>query len=200
MENTVIFNLNDNEKMIIESDECPINNLICCDYITIYLAYDNNICLLAKEDVEMTMESFRHLLKLALKNELQLHDSITQDIGFLWNERLQRKPGLVYKIFDRVNRWVGEDNLLWGTPANIHPNLETWLYNNSQGEIIFEVTPSYPYRSNTTPDNATISYQEFMNKYKPLFIRTIPTLTAKTWLSQAEEILKIIETNKQKNQ
>ena len=200
MKNIVNLNLNNNEKMIIESDECPINKLLCCDMITIYLTYDNKNLILVREDAQMTLESLRHLLKLALKNEAQPHDSITQDIGFLWNERLQRKPGLVYKIFDRVNRWVGEDNMLWATPGLVGPKLVTWLYNNPQGDIILEITPSYPYRSNTTKEKSPLSYQDFMRDYKPLLIRTISTSTAKKWLEQAEDILNTIQENIQKAQ
>lgn len=147
--------------------------------------------------IENEIESLYYAISYALKNQLILHESITQDIGYLANESLQRNPNLVYVKHENVSSWVGLENLLWSTPSKIKPVLSTWLFNNPDSSIVLEVTPHYPWRQKTAEDSIKnyVPYGDWIKNYEPLFIRTIPREQALMWQQQAKTILDILENN-----
>lgn len=140
------------------------------------------------------LESVIHLLGKALKTSAQLHISITDDIGFLWNKELHGEEGLKYE----GDFWVGMRNYLWGAPGKVQPNLATWIYNDVNGNIIIEITENY-FWHHKDPDQGEnyITYEEFMQNYKPYFISIISHELASQWIEQAEVLLKIIKGNEE---
>src|SRR5439155_26455584 len=126
---------------------------------------------------------------------LSVDQSITEDIGYMWNRALHGDSGLEYHdIF-----WVGLRNLVWQSPGNIQPNYATWLYNDAAGNIILEITETYFWHhSEPTMGINYISYEEFMQDYKPFIVRTIPRKTAQNWLHQAESVLGILKKNEER--
>jgi hypothetical protein len=62
---------------------------------------------------------FECLLKKAINNQLKLHESITQDIGFLWNEYLKDKKG--YNFVEKSDEQFGEVATFWvGQTGRLH--------------------------------------------------------------------------------
>ena len=131
-------------------------------------------------------------LQKALNNELGLHPSIKQNLGYMENKYSHQLPHLssdFVKILSKTGEslyWVGLDYHVWSAYTTTKPMVATWLYNDDQGNIIFEVTPLY--RWSFFPDEPEdpdfITYEEFMQNYKPLLTRVIPRNVAITWLEQ----------------
>jgi len=185
-----IFVLNNEEEIVIKLHNQ--NDVIhCCYKAPIIFLQKSQELLLSKGDIQENMYILAALLNKALSNNLQLHSSITQDIGFLFNrDRNEEKPDLAYEKVERVSFWVGDKYKLWSY------RVATWLYNDQAGNIIFEITPIYPQTfRNPAKDLDIDDYEAWMKTYKPVLIRIIPKDIARIWLAQANDILKLIEEN-----
>jgi hypothetical protein len=195
--NEFIFVLDDTEKIVVPLSDI-LENIFPCEELPVIFYQEMKKLILRNDFINETMQKLSALLKKLLKNKLPLHESITKDIGFLWNEELQNKPGLAYTKLEGRDHWVGQLHLLWCT-SNTRPSLVTWLYNDHEGSIILEITPSYPWHHLEPRKGETfIPYEQFMETYKPVLIRKIPIEVAQKWLQQAEEILCVLEDNRKR--
>ena len=144
-------------------------------------------------------KELKRKLTLTLSNELILHPSIEKNIGYYWNQKLNEDSSNLFLIQGKEESyWVGSTYLLWTTDSRKkNQRYATWLYNDTQGNIIFEVTPTYPDTFIDPEDPADLkAYQEWMEKkYKPFFTRTIPRDVGIQWLDQANLILQTISDN-----
>ncbi len=185
---TIDFNLNDSAIIRITS-EVKIELLHCCQNVDMYLLKDNKIYLLTISPLQEDIFILKSALKKALHNQLQLHPSITEDIGILWNQTSQDKSKLIYKEIKGQRFWVGLSYLLWG-----YGELATWLYNDAHGNIILHITPVYrdKWIDNDEGDDEEANdraYEKWMaTKYKPIWTTILPPAIAKAWLAQAEDI------------
>lgn len=192
------FILNSTDKIVIKLEE-PLTQVHCCYMTDTILLHVQQKILLSSEPLFFNMKDLSSILQKALRNELQLHESINQDIGYLLNEYYQCKEGFVMHNFsEESSSWVGYLYHLWeGSKKNIR--YVTWIYNNRAGEIVLEVTPSYPYFFCDPEDEPNyISYQEWIKNYRPYLITTISNETAQKWLLQAHEIINQIQANIQR--
>lgn len=132
------------------------------------------------------------VLDRALQNKARLDVSITENIGYVWNKALHGEEGLKYN----GHLWVGLRNAVWGCPGNIQPNLETWIYNDIEGNIIIEITENYFWHHlESIKGKNYVTYAEFMAQYRPYFISQIPPKIAQEWLAQMQELRAIIREN-----
>jgi hypothetical protein len=189
------FVLNDNEKIVINLEE-PFEVVHCCYQAPITFFFENQIYLLGDEVINYRIGIFSVLLERAIEGKLKLHKSITEDIGFLfneylyclYNEKLKDQTKFVYKKSkEGRSYWIGDSYNLWSSE---------WIYNNKDGAIIFEVTPVYPYHFvDPTEEPNFVPYAEWIKDYKPFFIKKIPLEIAKKWLKQANDLLETIKEN-----
>lgn len=178
-----------------------LERLYPCNEVIVRLSHESNTHILAKDCVREVLDALYGLLTSALKNDAQLHESIKQDIGYLWNEELQRKPGLTYATLDSgTTYWVGLDNLLWETPGNAKLVLSTWLYNTLDTAIMLEITPDYPWHFRQSKRNKHfVTYEEWLQRYKSLAKFIIPSNIALAWKDKIEPILEALENNAAKH-
>jgi hypothetical protein len=201
-EHAVIFILSNTERIVLEH-AVPIDQLACYCETPVLLIQNTHKVILSVEDLHDTMLVFYEQLSQALLGKLRLHESIEADIGYVYNAYLEQlhheesiykvhnKFTIVYVQRDGVDSWVGNDYKLWG-----YNSIASWLYNDTDGAIIFEVTPVYLGGFGDPERKAkAIPYEEWIKDYKPDLIRTIPHSVAQQWLEQANNILKIIEKN-----
>jgi hypothetical protein len=193
--NNIVFKLNEQEKIVIELEE-SLENIDSCyqEYMNFYR--DNVIlCRFSLDTIRYYLATLQILLKSALANNLQLHESITIDIGFLDNEDCQEKKNLIY---DGIH-WVGRKYAFIAGYWNEKSWFSSWIYNDGLGNIVFELTPKYKWhfynKKEAKKYKDYVPYEEWIKNYKPLLIRVIPREIAQQWLHQAEEILKKIEEN-----
>ncbi len=192
------FILNSTEQITIQLKD-SLNSLDYCYRANIFWHKQDKNFLLSNDSLHYDMERFNNFLEKALNNELQLHESCTQDIGYLYNEYYQNKHNFILHNFTSGGQdWIGYQHHLWESSKN-NVRLITWLYNNINGTIIFEITPCYPYLfCEPTEQPDYIPYKEWIKTYQPYLIQEIPKKTAQEWLTQAEYIIKIIKTNEEK--
>ena len=191
----LFFQLSSEEKIVLSFEE-PIGRWIPCDNIPLIFSHSDRELLLSVKSIRESMTLLIVLLTSALKNKLHIDKSITKDIGFLWNQEIQKKPGLVYMKLENKDYWIGLNNLLWTTPTNVEPTVSTWIYNNSKGEIVLEITPDYPWHFRApNRDELYVDYEKWISKYEPFVIWTISTEIATRWINQAQEILNKIDQN-----
>lgn len=179
--------------------DCPKNIIHSCNFSLLSLMIDNRSVIIGKSIIDDYVQVLKKQLLLALANKLQLDASIQQDIGLYWNQELNEEdPSSILNYGINGNSWVGNKYFLWGTDSSKkYEQFGTWLYNNAQGDIIFEVTPVYP---ETFIDPMNIDeiqdYEQWMqNEYKPFLVRIIPKNIAMQWLEQIELILQKIRLN-----
>jgi hypothetical protein len=189
------FHLRDTEKIVIKLKE-NLGEVHCCYEALIVFLGDNIVSELSCESIRHNIGCLSYLLCKSLNKELTLHSSITLDIGLLWNKVLQhQRSGLFYINADQRKMWVGCQYILWETRGSMK-SLTTWLYNDHDGSIIFEITPNYPWEfEGAEQDSNFIPYEEWIKSYKPFLIRKIPIEVARQWLDQATSVLNKIEEN-----
>lgn len=192
--NKIIFLLNNVESILLEFQD-PLVELDCCYEGMLIFVQKEDVLILSNDSIRDTMDIFARLLKKALCNELVLDESINNDIGFMYNqynhyfwvENSLIKEMFVHVPLEKSSEWIGMRYLLWES---------SWIYNNKDGDIIFEVTPFYPYlHSDPAEEPRYVPYDLWIKDYKPRLIRVIPRAVAQEWLKQASIIKNQIEAN-----
>ncbi|MBP6869767.1 hypothetical protein KBC04_02710 [Candidatus Babeliales bacterium] len=183
-------------KIVSDSDVDFAKVDYCCGELVAYFVYNNNEFIIGQASAGDLCENFIARLQKNLKNELQIHESIKQNLGFMYNQYCHQLPLLsseFVKILSKSGEssyWVGLDYDVWSTYISTKSMLTTWLYNDDKGNIIFEVTPLYQWSflpdEPEDPDFQT--YEEFMKDYKPLITRVIPRQVAIEWLGQVMKV------------
>ena len=101
---------------------------------------NNNTYLLSNDTFIFNLQIFKSFSVKLLCNKLILETPITNDIGYLFNEYLQKKPSTVYEIEENGEEsdWIGTQYMLWCEDN------ATWLYNRENDNIVLEITPNFP--------------------------------------------------------
>ena len=188
------FKLNSEEQIVVQS-EYKINEILCCNEGLIFFKNKNNQKMMLRNDsLREALAVFVETLGEAIVGKLKLHISIIDDIGYMWNKSLNEDSDLIY---NGNGFWVGQANLLWSISGYDYSKVTTWLYNDVNDNIVLEVTPTYKWHfQDPEPGDALYTtYEEFMQKYKPILLRIIPEQIAVQWLKQAQDLLNKIEAN-----
>lgn len=190
----IYFTLNTSEYFVIKLPHGIEEGIHLCDEVEIEFHEDKKVYKLYLDCIQEALMSLKNLLHKAIGGELHLHTSITKNLGYLWNEECQGdNPNLFCETSLGWPRWVGLDYHLWSTPGNFDPILTTWIY-NKEDKIVLEITPSYPWHFRDPKEGENfITYDVFMNDYKPLLVREIDKGVARDWLSKCLELLQMIE-------
>jgi hypothetical protein len=196
----VIFKFNNRESIKIESDG-PLLEQECYCFDSIIFVHDHKQIILSLSYLPDDMRRLYDALFNALNNNRQLHSSINQDIGYLANLYYKHEEkvfdedieipkigALEYDYEEGYDSWVGFRYHLWS-----HDNIMTWLYNNKNGDIIFEITPKYPYFFLEDKTSIQISYEVWIKSYEPLFVHAVNKNVAKKWLNQVDDVIALLE-------
>lgn len=193
----ITFEFNDQEAMTIALD-IPLEDIDYSFSAVMLFILQGHALSMGQDTIWYFLQSLSNLLSKAVDNKLSLHDSITQDIGYVYNEVLQRKKGHVYEQDRDGESWVGYRYYWCGV------DYITWIYNNHKGEIVLEITPRFPgdplYKWEQEPysEEQTANmraYEAWISNYQPFLTRTVARETASAWLIQANKILAIIKDN-----
>ena len=201
----IVFKLNNDEKFIIELDDY-LEKLPCYCLIPVVFFVNQQGYVLSEWGLPEAVQDMRNNLVKALRNELQLHSSITRDIGYLENinfdhdnkqaeisqerdeDYWESNSDLMYTQDGNYFSWVGDVYKIWG-----HDNLATWIYNDMQGNIVFEIAPRYPGLFSEEKGDMAISFEGLMKTYNPFILRIIAPEIAQQWIGQADKIIAYIE-------
>jgi hypothetical protein len=146
----------------------------------------------------IALERFNFVLEAAVNKKLLLHDSIRQDIGYMWNEYLHKRGDFFYKEGQSGNSyWVGRDYKIWESSRDCNVSCCTWLYEKN-GKFFFEITSDYPWHFSYPPSEKNkppLSYNKFIKTYKPYVLREVSLEILQQWLKETERLLNIIIAN-----
>jgi hypothetical protein len=184
------FRINNLNSIVIKLEE-SLEMVHCCYEAPIILIHEKKEITLSDHSVREFVQDLKYFAEQLVCNQLQLHESITKDPGFLLNEDLQYKPGLFTTQTDGYDSWIGYNYLLVMGSQKV-----VWFYNTSDGKIIYEVTPKFPFSyRNYAKDKNYIPYKTWIKNYKPYFITQASPHFIAEWITQSDTILKIIEKN-----
>lgn len=199
MNNNIRFEIECNQYVEILLP-CDLGDIYRFEEIEIYLNCDSKRCVLYEKDfIFVAIYSLNDLLKKALSNDLFLHESISNDIGYLWNEYLRESSK--YNLVDIVSKdgrdryLVGKNYLLW---SSLH-DTSTWLCNKNNS-IYLEVTPEYKWTfDDPKEDEKYIPYNKWIKNYDPIATIELKREVAQEWLATTEKILFLIDEYDKKN-
>lgn len=200
--NNQIVSLILNKEFTIEVElPCPYTDLLFFYDLTIYLVHNKRYLLFANDICLEAFRSLHYTLEAALANKLTLHNSITQDIGYVWNEYLHeddldnKKNRFFYKESSSGEKfWIGHDYLVWDSKE-----YDTWIYTKNN-TIYFEVTPCYRWHfADPEEGDNYVPFATFLKNYKPLLVTELSQETAQQWFNQTKEALAIMESNEKRH-
>jgi hypothetical protein len=186
MTNITKYKISDTEYLKINPECIHDHECKTCAQIDIdYVDEKNNICI---KFGYTTVSSFCYFLTKydaitqLLKGTRILDKAITHDLGFEWNQfyKGEQKSNEAFKY-----HWRSNDH------KEIRPYYNSWLYNDENGNIIFEITPFYPWHNTTKKTHPEkISYKLWIKDYKPVVKTIIPKENLKQWIKQTDEFEK----------
>ena len=193
------FNFDNTRKDALVITE-RLNEIVLYEYVNINFCGVNTYAL-EQDCFDHVMHRVKYFLGETLGEKLKLHKSLRSSsgvslLGYQWCKYLQKKErkDLIYDREKKGIQWVGYSYVLFESSGSYGPT--TWLYNDEQGNIVFELTPVYPwFYSDPEPKKTFIKYSEWMKTYKPLLIRTISKETAQQWLKQIDELVEVVKKN-----
>ncbi len=197
LKRTVIFPFNMHGQFKIRLLEVSFGNLTPFDWGIAYVYLGNLSLELTTCHIRETMDMIRNKMDRILNQGFKLPPT-DKDIGLYSNDYFQEKSDLDPKIIEKLPYcWI------LSSTSNDPQLTSTWLYMDANDNIIFEVTPTYPWyywhKPKTKKEKAEyITYEEFVNSYKPLVKVELSKETAQQWLKQANEIITLLEANYQK--
>ncbi len=195
----LILKLSESELIKIIIEDCISFNEVdyCCSELQAYFVKKSEEPLCIGENIASSFFiSLIVNLKKTIDNKLQLHQSITRNLGFMENEYCHDLPQIKTEFLmipsssGESSYWIGSNYEIMKTYNTTKPISATWMYNDYAGNIIFEITPIYKWSffPDDLQDPEFETYEEFMKDYKPLIHRVIPRDVAVQWLEQAMKI------------
>lgn len=87
------FEINKNEKIVIQCEENLMSADSCAECLA-FLLIDGKQYTIFYDFISYTLQTLIYFLKQAIAHKLKVHKSITNDLGYLWNQGLQKKAWL----------------------------------------------------------------------------------------------------------
>lgn len=189
----IIFKIDETNAIIFELPQ-SLNKAFRYDEICVFLNQNNqNKNILYQDFLIAGLRDFERGLSDAISGKLN-RDNEENDLGYLWNEKLNGKKLPMTMDAEGNKFWVGQQFILFDSPE---PST-TWLFEKDK-KFWIEITPVYPWH-HTDPkeDGEPILYEEFMQTYKPIALFEVSRETLEEWLKRVQELLKIVEANDSK--
>ena len=125
-----------------------------------------------------------------LNNKMSLSKNMINDLGLEMNQ-----------YFEGISELDNCFNYLFlsNSHKQVRPYYNSWLYNDKEGNIVFEITPFYPWHDPSQEKNSNfISYEKWIKNYKSILKVIVPLKNIKQWVQQAKKWCKLLENNEQK--
>lgn len=172
----------------------PTNDLNRFDEIFFILKEKDKEVIVVSESAEYVIDITKPVLELALKDALILPKAITVgDLGRNYN----------ISTYNAINDGIDDDtdytHLSLCAGGFTRTNLHTFMY-NKDNKIYLEIAPVYPWiwdEPGTVTDSNHITFDEFMETYKPIAVEELDHTTVQRWIEQCNEILGIMVTGLQ---
>ena len=202
----LILPLSATESIRIEADDhIDLQDLeYCCSNLTAYFVHQNKELKIGQQTAGDFFEPLIKKLNQAINNQLPLHESLTQNLGLMQNQYYHNRSGFFMIKAQQYSQpyWVGFNYDVWSTYSNTRPIITTWLYNETNTNIVLELAQDYPWHfaqleDNDQQDPDFITYEQFMENYQVVLHRIIPKETAQAWLDQIIPVYRSLFKNEQ---
>ena len=159
---------------------------------------DSMICI-NTISVGFELDKYAYHMQQCLDNQISIQKELGKDIdlGLLWNENWQKislaeDAGKPLENWD----WIADNTIFLQCKTNSNNSCNTFLYNDEQGNIIFEISAAYPWFFEDAPSpELNISYDDWLPKYKILYKTTISRKVAQQWVKQFNELYEKLDAN-----
>ena len=165
-----------------------VEGLHVFDEVEVQYIHSGKAIILTSDTAQYVVETFCGSLEMSLKNELLLDASlVVGKVGYFFSKKK-------YMIADECNGQKKDDVFsqywVWSSSKNI----QTWLYNRDN-KIYFEISPIYPWLfSDPQEDEHYITFDEYINNYKPILLVELQKSLVQSWINQCHEALDKMET------
>jgi len=192
---TLYIDKNLGEKLALYTTADGLENTGELSWVKLFYECNDVKILLYSDFFRGFMYIQEHLLSCS-KNKLKLHDSLQEHLlGFYKNQYRKKRyrKNLIYEVSDcNYSYWVGDKYVLFNAAGKGNP--DSWLYNDKDGNIVFEITPVYPwFYSDPEPDETFLKYSEWMKTYQPYLKRVISKDIAERWLFELQQLISIVQ-------
>lgn len=163
----------------IKKNECNFHTMIDLDYIdekkgiSIRFGYDffSSFCffILKSGYIQKLLQG-----KMKLSNEIQ-------DLGITFNDYFQ----------GRLKTLNIDQYLCWSNAhKQIQPYFNSWLYNDKNGKVFFEITPFYSWHGMSEKSvQEKVAYKDFIKNYQVVIKTIVLKKNLKKWLLQTQQLL-----------
>lgn len=192
MINTLKFMITDNEYILVAPDQIGE----CCDEFSAqskvyFINEDLNIKMLFGYTESTTFYGgfgFKNI-ELLLNNKLFFDNDKRKDPGFescqFW-EDIIKESNVIDKYYFVSNNTLG-----------IIPRYNSWFYNDKDGNIIFEISPAYPWENKNDiqrmADPSFIPYAKWIKGYSVVVRKVISRKTLIQWNEQTKDYTHVFE-------
>ncbi|MCX5922966.1 MAG: hypothetical protein NTU89_00185 [Candidatus Dependentiae bacterium] len=174
----------------IGKDDCEV----CAHCDIDYIDEEKNIIIRFGYEFTSTfcykIAEYGNIQKL-INGKMKIDTKVSNDLGFDWNQYFE---GIIKDTdVETYHCWSNSHK-------QIRPYYSSWMYNDKNGNIVFEITPFYPWHGETKKSNPNfITYKKFMKDYKPRVKAIIQKENLIKWIDQAKELKrKFIDVHKTK--
>ena len=180
---------------IEDNDFINLNNT----FISVWLKQSKKKLCICKVSVGFELYDFAERIQKCLNNQIGTPTTFGKnvDLGLLWNEHWQKlslaeKTGNTFKSWD----WLADNTIFLQSSANGKHSCNTFLYNDDNGNIIFETSAAYPwFFKNAQSPELNISYDNWLPKYKILYKTIISRKIAQEWFIKLNDLYTKLESN-----
>jgi len=187
---TYIFPLNETESITFIVQDCKETCLYYDSWATVYFVSNEGSKLLAHDVLYVKISDFVDYLEKALFRQIAVDEQKIPDPGLFFNEMLYKKR----IVHESVLSEELYKNVMW-SPVVARENIQTWLYKDDLGNIIFFMAPVYPFFFTAKNAKKFKAYSEWIKTYKIVAKYVIEENIGKQWLEKAKAIMAIIENN-----
>lgn len=187
------FRISDSDYFELRTDDLTLDQVYDCYLVDIWFVGNNGIEIrFGYEHAGEFCYTLQQKIPRLLKQQCVIDVVVSRDLGFLMNQDFQGLYDQEYG-FD-------EYYFLGNSHSRRRPYYSSWLYNDDQGNIVFEICPKYPWNDEDEKDCKHpdfISYDLFMKNYKPTVVCKIEPKYLQQWLEQVNILAPIFEKNEQ---
>lgn len=187
------FMISDKRYLKISNDKLPIEKLIECEdclvctHIAVtYVDEENNINIpfgFYATGSFVSKMATSDFLQERLEGKAMYDKSVSGDLGFLSNQYFE---GLLASFPEFEHYFMSNTYKQTGMA------FQSWLYNDKDGNIFFEITPFYPWNDpDLRKDPRRVTYKKFMKDYKPVLETIIPKESIQQWIDQGKQLRKL---------
>ena len=196
----LILNIDKNDSLefatkVTDNNFIDLNNT----FISVWLTRSKKKLCLRKISVGFDLGDLIDNINQCLNNKKRIPKELGKnaDLGLLWNNHIQKiilaeEAGKPFNSLD----WAGISLFFLDNKCAGFKNCNTFLYNDEQGNIIFETSAAYPWFFEDAPSpKLNISYNDWLPQYKILYKTTISREVAQEWIKQLNELYEKLDAN-----